>query len=392
MRLVWGVGLGFVAFASVAHAQSPGTGRIVRAEAVSADREGHCESPQWSRDGRTLAYERVFLQDRKIELNVLEGVFGARKERRIKIPVPDEGVVARAAARFNPDGPAPIGHGEVCRELAWGPKTDPDVFAHACNVAHGSYQIFWNGSDQLTQRPGSFGQPALSPVGWRLAFVSSVQGVEGLMLIDDLMQGAGGRPLARAPGHVDRFPVWSPDGRSLLFTRHGEQGADLYVIRDLTRGAPTRLTRWRGDELNPSWSPDGKRVAFFSRRGERRDRRTGYGIYVADASGRRAPFRVASNAVLTEKKGPTWTPDGRRIVFVRNVQRRTVVDPLYVVAAQPDAKALRLKTGTVSNQDPSITEHKGRWWLAFTSLGYWNAQRLAWRKVFLFPVDHLKRR
>ncbi|MEL7371962.1 MAG: hypothetical protein AAFN74_23760, partial [Myxococcota bacterium] len=50
---------------------------IVRAEPVSAARKGHCENPQWSRDGRSLAYERVFLQDRKIELNVLNDVFAS---------------------------------------------------------------------------------------------------------------------------------------------------------------------------------------------------------------------------------------------------------------------------------------------------------------------------
>lgn len=372
---------------------------IVRAEPVSAVRAGHCENPQWSRDGRALAYERVFLQDRKIELNVLNNVFaasGQRSERRVALPLPaeseDVASARKTAARFKKDGRAPLKRGEVCRELTWGPKSDPDIFAYACNESGGTYQLFWNEGTPLTSGPSSYGQPALSPQGWRLAFVAAADGPEGLSLIDDLMEGTSPRDLARSPGRLDRTPVWSPDGKSLVFVGHRDQGADIYLTQNVGDSAQTitRLTSWADDELNPSWSPKGDRIAFFARRSKKTRSRTGYDLYVLKLAKGAEPYRVAQNVVLNEKHGPAWTPDGRHLVFVKNMQRGHLVDPLRAVSALKPGPEIKLPTSTVSNQDPTVVAREGRWWMAFTALGYHNAQKLAWRRVFIAPVDLLQ--
>lgn len=365
--------------------------QVVRATPISPARAGHCENPQWSRDGKALAYERVFLQDRKIELDVLTDVFGRPKERKVEIP-PLEGAEAaaqRAASRFRGPDASRLAHGEVCREFAWGPKSDPDIFAHSCNVQGQTYQLFWSEGAQLTEGGGANGQPALSPVGWRLAYVSASRGAEGLALVDDLVEGSPARPLVRTRGRVDRMPVWDPSGRMIAFVGHTEDGADLYWIKDLDRAAETliRLTDWPGDELNPSWSPDGRKLAFFASRRKAKGRKSGYDLYVLDVSKTEAPkaVRVAKNVGLNEKRGPSWTPDSRYLVFIKNLQRGKLVDPVRAVAATGGPE-FKLKTGTVSNQDPAVTVHGDRWWLAFTSLGYYNAKKLAWRRVFIFPM------
>ena len=80
----------------------------------------------------------------------------------------------------------------------------------------------------------------------------------------------------------DENPSWSPDGKLIAFTSSGldirVESRQIYVMdndggnqRDLTNNA-------RSDE-NPSWSPDGKRIAFVSLRGRNRD------IYVMDNDG-----------------------------------------------------------------------------------------------------------
>ena len=364
--------------------------RILRAEAVSPGRPGHCVNPQWSRDGRALAYERVFLQDRKIELNVLADVFDKRRERKIRLPEADgqDAAAARAAARFKAKGREALRRGDVCREFTWGPKSDPDIFVHACNVVGGTYQLFWSEGAQLTNGRGGFGQPALSPVGWRLAFVSAVGREEGLSLIDNLMDGNQARPLVRTAARIDRQPVWSPNGRSLAFVGHGKASADLFVIRDVTRATETlvRLTTGPDDELNPSWSPDGRKIAYFGSRPRAGGRRVGYDLFVIDVDARpSAPVRVATNVVLSERRGPAWSADGRFLVYVKNFQRGRIVDPLRAVAPRAGAVEVDLNTATVSNQDPVVTSAGGQQWLAFTSLGYRDAKKLAWRRVFVSP-------
>ena len=67
-----------------------------------------------------------------------------------------------------------------------------------------------------------------------------------------------------------------------------------------------RLTKSRGDDWSPSWSPDGKRIVFSSGRDGNRE------IYVMDADGR-------NQLNLTNSPqgdySPSWSPDGERIVF-----------------------------------------------------------------------------
>ncbi|MEL7367897.1 MAG: hypothetical protein AAFN74_03220, partial [Myxococcota bacterium] len=68
------------------------------------------------------------------------------------------------------------------------------------------------------------------------------------------------------------------------------------------------------------------------------------------------------------------------------------VDPLRAAPALKPGPEIKLATATVSNQDPTVVAHDGRWWVAFTALGYHNAQKLAWRRVFMASVDLLRNR
>ena len=126
-------------------------------------------------------------------------------------------------------------------------------------------------------------------------------------------------------GHADDIqPDWSPDGQAVVFARAREpgrklepmdvfgawEGTDLWRV-DLATGKETRLVE---NGANPSFSPDGKRIAFdASWAGPRR-------IWLADERGTNPQQTTsdASEAVLHVR--PRWSPDGARLVF-QNIER-----------------------------------------------------------------------
>jgi Tol biopolymer transport system component len=103
-------------------------------------------------------------------------------------------------------------------------------------------------------------------------------------------------------------PALSPDERSLAVGRIDPQKntRDLWVF-DLVRGTSTRLTFDPADDLNPTWSPDGSRIAFTSNRRGRRE------LYQKRANG------SGDDELLLESKDPMavedWSADGRFLLY-----------------------------------------------------------------------------
>jgi TolB protein len=76
-------------------------------------------------------------------------------------------------------------------------------------------------------------------------------------------EGGNERPLLNLGGHMDS-PSWSPDGRFLAFAWDGGGSFNIYVA-DVASGQTLRLTR-AGRNENPAWSPDSRHIAFQSNR------------------------------------------------------------------------------------------------------------------------------
>jgi TolB protein len=88
-------------------------------------------------------------------------------------------------------------------------------------------------------------------------------------------------------------------------------GAGLVVVR--LDGSRARLSR--GPDVAPSWSPDGKLIAFVRGRGEKR------AVVAIEADG--GTERQLANGAAAVR--PAWSPDGSRLAFLRS-QRPVLLD------------------------------------------------------------------
>lgn len=190
-----------------------------------------------------------------------------------------------------------------------------------------------DGSDQQFLIRGS--SATWAPDGRRIAFHASASG-KGLPIKRDpgaatadsdifILDGDDGlrshraaRNVTNNPGAIDDDADWSPDGKRIVFTSHAvtddaanSATAEIYALEVDGAGKAVRLTNNAEEERAPSWSPDGRRIVFCCRRGG-----PDFEICVMNADGT-AQRPVTDNSVpdLT----PTWSSDGRRIVFHRPV-------------------------------------------------------------------------
>jgi Tol biopolymer transport system component len=143
----------------------------------------------------------------------------------------------------------------------------------------------------------------LSPDGGSVAFDSDREGVRGIYLAR-----ADGSGVRRVSGRgYAAVPTWSPDGRRLAFLR-AENGRprvwNLWVM-ELTSGEMTRLTNHRyGQVWGGQWFPDGRRIAY-----SHEDRL----ILLELASGESTSYASPRKGRLV--RTPAVSPDGRWIMF-----------------------------------------------------------------------------
>ena len=174
---------------------------------------------------------------------------------------------------------------------------------------HGNPEIYImnaDGSDQrrLTNDKAADNTPILSPDGSKIAFVSQRGGGFDIFVMN--ADGTNQRRLTDFTklgiGAVN--PSWSPDGKRVLF-RSRVKRLDIYVI-NLDGTGLVKLTDEPRGVVMPAWSPDGRKVAFGSlRHGEPE-------IYTMNADGS-GHTRLTFNTSRDNR--PSWSPDSRRIAF-----------------------------------------------------------------------------
>jgi len=337
--------------------------------------------PKWSPDGNLIAFVR---STRETDAVLLTSALGGTERRLTDFPTAVE-----AGLSWSPDG--------KWLAVAVGGQAGRTAL-RLLSVETGEWRV-------LTTPPitsaGDF-DPAFSSDGRSLAFVREHgMNVEELWLLplSKSLDPAGPPKKILADGKRNHGPVWTADGKELIFSS-GETGqAGMYRIPVDGSGAPTRIdslgdgvsepvlsassrrlafTRtfrsagiWRLDmeskgnppkqliasssfrDVFPQYSPDGKKVAFYSNR-------TGANqIWTANADGSQ-PVQLTSMTGTTTGT-PRWSPDGQWISFDSNTGGRWQI---YVVNAS-GGKPVPMTSGEMTNVVASWSRD-GRW-IYFTS-------------------------
>lgn len=165
---------------------------------------------------------------------------------------------------------------------------------------------------QITTHAGLDMHPAMSPQGDAIAFVSDRSGAFEIY-VRGLGGGAVETPLT-ADGAQNVQPAWSPDGTVIAF--HSLKHGGIWVIS--ARGGMPKQISAAG--ARPAWSPDGSRLAYQT--DEHGDvapngysAQAGSTIWIVNADGSDARALTSAETPVGGHASPSWSHDGRFIAF-----------------------------------------------------------------------------
>ena len=218
-----------------------------------------------------------------------------------------------------PDGSGervlPLGRGYVS-EPSWSPSGARLVFTCREPSEEGEAEICVARADgsrtrQLTDNDLFEASPSWSPDGGSILFTRS-EGPYALagdyLIVLDLATKTERTILYRADGI--RHPRWSPDGSTVAYAATGtEASSDIFTTPTDGSDGETNLTNSPENENAPSWSPDGRLIAFhrYIDTGDIQTQRYAIFTMAPDGSDHRMAVRSGN--------GPVFSPNGRRIAY-----------------------------------------------------------------------------
>ena len=214
------------------------------------------------------------------------------------------------------------------------------------------------GAMQLTRHGSLSLSPAVSADG-RLAYVTYKGGppeIWGQRKKDGPHERL--YPTSGAGGMLSS-PTWSPDGKRLAFVQGDRRGNSDIMVLDLAASRAKRLTDGNGINTEPSWNPNGNQLAFTS------DREGGPQVFLMQDDGSNLR-RLTSEGLYNAS--PAWSPNGAMVAYVSRFEGKF---DLFVYKLG-EGKAYQITTGVSTSESPAWSPDERH--LVFTSNRFGSSQ------------------
>jgi dipeptidyl aminopeptidase/acylaminoacyl peptidase len=189
-------------------------------------------------------------------------------------------------------------------KIAFGTDRDGNEEIYSMNSGGGA-------QTNLTNSPESDRSPAWSADGTAIAFSRDLTGSPRQQIYRMNDDGTGQTRVSTIDVWAHDQPTWSPDGTRIAAHANRDVGAtqfDIVVMNADGTGEDVLTADNSGLDVDPAWSPDGGRIAFASVRGA-----SSMDIHIMGADGS-SPVEITDS--LGSESQPNWSPDGQRIAYV----------------------------------------------------------------------------